>query len=624
MENLHIIIILALICNIFVLYKSLGITFFHRGSDHIDGRGQSLTDNERLIYNAKNYKLFSWPSSVHNMPVNRAQLREFWFLAISIVSKILKKSNNIIIVLLSLLSNVISTICIYVILDKVFNQDTALIISLFYLTALWPYQVSLYVGHVLFSQMWFLFSILVLVFYESFHYHFIPFFLSGIFLTVCFSSSSSSRKFPPLILLLFLFINYDYIINFNIENLYSRLDYFLIFLIIFFVTIFFSNIILQKQINKYINKKSYSQEIVNKIKITKSRYSKKFLLLLIFLALFLFCLEGKTFLYNLLYFFSGISFVGFFILAPNFTGNIARYFAWWDATDWGNHFRSWPSNFFGIDTSGHFIAPISWIPLFLLRIIPAMFILYLFTILCLLIFIDLNFIVKLLVILISLIPLIIMEITKAGKLARAYFPILVGFLFLISFVYYNLNSNEFLNIIFYSFLFLQIIHTLYFIFTDVLPTRMCSANLKKALIKKKIFEFSTYDNTFNDANVFPMIAENPNSFEINFSDNIISSKTKYFIVPGISSKSISFECNSEVIKSGDFKSDKDLNYLIENKLIDKCSVIKLPTLGCSKFYVLESEVTSFRSLIIKDIHQKDIDLGYLYVLDCDLVRKYIT
>ena len=47
-----------------------------------------------------------------------------------------------------------------------------------------------------------------------------------------------------------------------------------------------------------------------------------------------------------------------------------------------------------------------------------------------------------------------------------------------------------------------------------------------------------------------MIAENPNSFEINFSDNIISSKTKYFIVPGISSKSISFECNSEVIKSG--------------------------------------------------------------------------
>ena len=53
-------------------------------------------------------------------------------------------------------------------------------------------------------------------------------------------------------------------------------------------------------------------------------------------------------------------------------------------------------------------------------------------------------------------------------------------------------------------------------------------------------------------------------------------------------------------------------------------MIKLPTFGCSKFFVLESEVTSFRSLIIKDIHQKDLDLGYLYVLDCDLVRKYIS
>ena len=90
MENLYIIIILTLICNIFVLYKSLGITFFHRGFDHNDGRDSAITDNEKLIYNAKNYKLFSWPSSVHNMPINRAQLREFWFLAISIFSKFLK------------------------------------------------------------------------------------------------------------------------------------------------------------------------------------------------------------------------------------------------------------------------------------------------------------------------------------------------------------------------------------------------------------------------------------------------------------------------------------------------------------------------------------------------------
>lgn len=217
-----------------------------------------------------------------------------------------------------------------------------------------------------------------------------------------------------------------------------------------------------------------------------------------------------------------------------------------------------------------------------------------------------------------------MELSKATRLARSHFPTLVSFLFLIGFVHHNLDPNIYFDIFFYSILFIQVVHSLYFFFKDILPTRMCSSNLKKKLEERNISEFTTYNNSFNEVNVFPMIFENPNLFNINFSNSIVSSNTKYFIVPGISSKSVSFECDANVIKSGDFKSDETLNYLIKNKLIEKCSVIKLPTFGCSKFFVLESEVTSFRSLIIKDIHQKDLDLGYLYVLDCDLVRKYIS
>ena len=115
-------------------------------------------------------------SSMHNLPLNRAQLREFWFLAISVISKFFKNSNDIIIVSLSLLSNFLSSILIFLIIAKLFNQETATIITLFYLTSLWPYQLSLYVGHILFSQFWFLLSIFMMTSNQSFYFQIIPFF----------------------------------------------------------------------------------------------------------------------------------------------------------------------------------------------------------------------------------------------------------------------------------------------------------------------------------------------------------------------------------------------------------------------------------------------------------------
>ena len=259
MQNFYLIIIASIIVHLFIFYKAIGITYFTRSLKETNGK-LALTDNEKILFNAKKYKIFAWPSSMHDMPFNRAQLREFWFLAVSIISKIFMKSNDIIIVSLSLLSNFISIIFIFLIFNHLFNQETAFIVTLFYLTSLWPYQISFYVGHILFSQVWFLFSIFILTLHQIYDLQFISFFLAGAFLVLCFASSSSSRKFPPLIIALFFFINIENIFVFNFEYFLDRIENIFIFFLISFTIIYLLNQIVNKKLNFYINSKNYSKK----------------------------------------------------------------------------------------------------------------------------------------------------------------------------------------------------------------------------------------------------------------------------------------------------------------------------------------------------------------------------
>ena len=92
-------------------------------------------------------------------------------------------------------------------------------------------------------------------------------------------------------------------------------------------------------------------------------------------------------------------------------------------------------------------------------------------------------------------------------------------------------------------------------------------------------------------------------------------KVLIFIVPPTSSKSVSFETENEVILNGDFRSDEVLNNLLDNFMIEDFALAKFKTLGCSKYYVNESEVTSFRYHILNHISDKDRELSYGWVLD---------
>ena len=114
-------------------------------------------------------------------------------------------------------------------------------------------------------------------------------------------------------------------------------------------------------------------------------------------------------------------------------------------------------------------------------------------------------------------------------------------------------------------------------------------------------------------------------YESEFNVNFVKSlkdcpKNSIFIVPPTSSKSVSMETEQEAILKGDFRDDTELNNLFDNKLIEKYSIAKFKTLGNSNFYVNESEVTSYRYHILRQVSAHDRLLSYGWVLDLKLIK----
>jgi len=621
---IYFIVLSFLFCSLF-LYLTRDITFFGNGTHEDRGR----TDQEKMLEASKFYNFFSWPSKMHSIENNRAQLREVWFIFAAILSRVLKKNNEFINVFLSILSHFFSSILIFFITNSYFDYSTALIVSLLYLTSLWTYQVAIYFGHVIFSQFWFLLSVYIFTFYnyQYSQYNSLVSFLSGFFIAACFYSSSASRKFPPIVFLIFLYLN---AFELNSLKLFDYNNYY--FYVVLFLIAVASGLIyhfVKIKINNFINLKyKVKVEEVEKQELQK-KYLQKFsnfffpLFTIIFLlAILIFSVQSPFMLFeNISLFFFGIVLVSLYILGPNFFRNIVRYGAFLDIGTWGNHFQCYPKNFFGRMIPNDFISPRSWIVSYFNRVCPWISYAYLFSALSLF-FIKDSIHVKLMFLFLSLLPIIIIEITKGIRVGKSYHPSLISFLILIAYSFSKLNLvNENYIYFFYILIMINFIHSSYVFFNDVLPSRMAPAYLHRFLKKNKINSISTYKSYFNDGFVTPMQVRFPDSIKVNYCSSIESSKDRYFVVPPTTSKSVTHESNSKVINKGDFREDSFLNRLLDSKRIDKVSIKKFKTFGSSRIFTAESEVTSYRDFCLNEIDDKDRHLGLAWVIDTKLVKK---
>ena len=81
------------------------------------------------------------------------------------------------------------------------------------------------------------------------------------------------------------------------------------------------------------------------------------------------------------------------------------------------------------------------------------------------------------------------------------------------------------------------------------------------------------------------------------------------------------ETEKEAIKNGDFKSDSFLTKLIKKNLLKNYLEKDFKTLGSSKIWVLESEVTGFRDLNLNDINDYDRWLGKCRVINLKKLKE---
>lgn len=611
-------LIYSFFTTLFLVYISRDITFLGRGIFE-DKKGKlTMTDQEKMLLGNSKLGWFYWPSKIHDIENSRGQLREIWTILSNFLSKLFKSKDEFVNVFLSLISNFGCSILIYFILNIYFSNQVAFFGAALYATSLWPYQICLYFGHILLAQFFFLLSILFLGLTTVFPDFFYPFlFVSGFFLTICFSSSSASRKYPPVIIIFLLFVLNDQIImSFDYVKLIACSIFIFVFYVLYFLIKNKLLLYIKNKIEYFVKDKDNSKQYYINVKNKINKLVLYFLPLVFILISFL---NDYQIIGNIFVFFLGLITSGIFILYPKIFKNIGRYYIYLNIGSWANHFKSYPSNFFKVDTSGDFRAPINYYIPFLLRFTPVVFLLYIFSFLFT-IFSD-TFLLKekFFLIVISVTPFVIIEASKAIRVAKSYLPILIGMIILIvptfSKILNNFENKLYLYVIILIIL-LNFFHKVYYLFTDLIPTRLGPSNLAKFLLKNRIFEFGTYNNPYNDELVGAIKQKFPNKFKINYFESISDSNScRFFIVPQRSSKSVTMETQQYAIKNGDFKADEKLNEIEKNGLLEQITIKKFKTMGCSKFYVGESEITGFREFCLKDISKEDRKLGYALVLD---------
>ena len=605
------IVSLSFLITAVLFYLTLNMCYF---------AGSRLTDNEKMVLSANEISIKDWPSKMHDISFNRSQMREYWTIFLRILIKIgfyNKKSDHLNITL-GLICNFISSILIFYVFSNYFDsQLIGFLISLIYLSSFWPYFVALHIGHIHLAQVFCLISILLIQYSEITSHFYLVLIFAGIFSAAAFFSSSASRKYPPLSLLAFYFSLRENLFLLSDSSFFEFNFY--VFLIL--LTIYLLIILKEKGLIRL----PFGRRVEFAIFIFKK---------IIFwsIVLSLFFDFSMSFLFYNLAFFCGVILICMHVFLPisTLSQNINRYVYWMDNSSWASHFKAYPDpkKTFGREIPEDFRGGgFAWFLKIFMIMMPFICVLYIVSLFLMGFSLsssyteigDLDYLFAgIFILFVSLVPIIVHEYTKGLRVIKAYMAIVISSLIVVA-EGFSLLSSYFdpLLVLYYSIpviLLLNLLPSLFILFTDTVPGRMSPNYLRSCLKENNIDKFYTYKTTFNDAFVTPMLDNFPNEFSVDYISSIDEVKEGYVVVPPVSAKSVSMETQKEAIEGGDFVHDPVLKDLLKEKKIEKIALCKIKTMGSSKFWVHNSEITSFRDLVLGDISPLDRWLGYAWVI----------
>ena len=270
---------------------------------------------------------------------------------------------------------------------------------------------------------------------------------------------------------------------------------------------------------------------------------------------------------------------------------------------------------------------IRWIVRFFGRVSPVHFVLYLasLSLLVILLIVGVELFSQawqlVAVLVLSVSPLLVGEITHGPQHSRSYFPGLIGLVLLIAYAAFQLDQ-ELTNqgrVAFGSILGAAVlaggVWSIWMYLDDVLPARMAGARLRETLRSLAVTEFYTYDTPYNGAFINALAPEELQRYKIHYIDSIRDVKEGYIVVPGTSSMALNVEGTRLSYEHDDYNLDKDLNRLIKSKEIEKYAVASFKTFGTSRIWVHEAPVLSYCDLILNEISEYDRWRGRAWVLD---------
>lgn len=606
------------------------------------------TDNQIMARIASESNTWRWLGDI-NRKEYKSFMKNVTIFFIAVLQKILRDTkSDFPYVVLNCLSNVVSTLCIYLIGKKLWGPEVSFIIGLFFAFSLLISMMTIFVGHTTVSTALILLSILFLMFGET--TLLVSVFISGILFGMSMMASSSARKFTLLYFAALSFSKYklellggDYGVVLK-SILYAAP---IIFDVMFIVSVIFFMIIILVGYKKIITL-LYLQKLHPKLNAIISgrekfplehylEYAQKKMHILIkkVIALSLFILASVNVIGfgYLLFALLGMLCIIIFFMIPGFKKNIKGYVNYYLKAHIKNRFRVYPIFFAKMNVPLPFPVPkkrigLRWVYTYFLYITP----LQSWTLVLLFIGVAVNIFyssdplkdsaIAVLVLAAASLPLYWAEVTKSVQIGRSYLPVFVGSLVFFGFalhIFYLKNNNIFyigLLIAFAAFL-----HALTKFITDAFPARMSSLFLIKKLDSLGIKEFYTYNTPYNNAFIFCIAPEILSRFTIRYIHTVDEVRDGWIVIPGTSSKAVNMESELETIVHGDFAEDKTLDILLKTKKIESLADAKFKTFGTSKLWVHEADMTTYRDFILREITEGDRYRGYAWLLHSSKLKN---
>lgn len=607
------------------------------------------TDNQIMANIASQVRLLGWPSQIHKTEF-KSLMKDTTILLIAVFQRLLrnKKTDHPYIVL-NCVSNVVSAIFIYLIAKEYFSAEIAFFASTLFTTYVFAWLAVIQVGHTTVANAFFLLSVFSTL--QIPHNPFAWTIVTGVLFALCMFSSPSARKYILLFFAALFFSIYKSMLYEGqflliLGNLWA--DTMIIVNISLILFIFFIILLLRFGYKKVVTdmycQKSFSR--LNKIIVSRDKFSLEHYLnhakkkihsiikkIITYGIVILFALNFIGFIY-LSFILLGFAIIVILLMAPEIKKNISGYIFYAMEGRAKNRYRMYPIMYaragkplpFPVKRPGWI-----WIWRYFLKTAP--FQAYSFIGSFVYIIISSFFSTKPLeqiligcaICATSLLPIFYGELTKAVQVGRSYLPCLVGLIIFIAYSFQKLFEYSHLYFWIFALLILSgaLFHGLWKYLTDILPVRMCSTFLLKKLNELGIKEFYTYDMAYNNVFINNIDPEILSKYTIHRIKNLSEVHNGWVVIPGTSSKALNMESEFEELLQGDFSRDSLLNKLLETKEIAKIAECNFKTPGTSDMWVQESEITSYRDLIIHDITEKDRFRGYAWLVNTSKIKNVI-